>query len=477
MGIPITGDGRVEGGLGGPAGFGEVVLARSDDGALRLDVSAVFPTGLNHFGRTIAPSDLWVNTNGTLSFGAALPGYPTAANAGLRTDMIGAFWADLDTRLRGEGLESGQIYVDIDPVSDRVSVTWDNVGLYRRNTDSPALFQLQLYDRGGGDFDIVLRYERIGLTQGSAEDDLGARVLISSPRLIENYLAPSLPSGSGLGTLDTIVGNTGVTGLWVLEMRGGTLPAAQVVTGEVRLGTEAADSLEGAERDDFLSGGAGNDVLRGGDGRDTLEGDGGSDTLDGGMGDDFLFGGRAADDLRDLIYGGGGSDQIDGGAGNDDLNGGNGNDTIFGGLGADTLIGHAGADVLAGGGGSDLMFGNDGPDYLNGGFGYDRMNGGAGADRFFHLGVADHASDWIQDYTAAEGDVLVYGQPGATRAQFQVNFANTANAQGVRSGDANVAEAFVIYRPTGQILWALLDGAGDGAIRLDLGGVVVDLLA
>ena len=470
MGIAISGDGTVETGLGGPSGLGEAVLERSDDGALRLDVSAVFGSGLNYFGRRFAATDLWVNTNGTLSFGAALPDYPTAANAGLRSDVIGIFWADLDTRLRGEGVESGQVHVDIDPVTDRISLTWDDVGLYRRNTDSPARFQMQLYDRGGGDFDIVFRYERIGLTQGSAEGDLGARVLLSSPRLVENYRL------AGPETLDTGPGNTGVPGLWVFQMRGGLLPGAQVVTGEVRVGTAQADTLTGGGLEDLLSGGAGDDVLAGLAGRDTLEGEDGTDTLDGGAGDDFLFGGRSALDLRDLIYGGDGNDHIDGGHGNDDLNGGNGDDTLLGGPGSDTVIGHAGADVLGGGAGSDLMFGNDGHDFLNGGFGHDRLNGGAGPDSFYHLGVAGHGSDWVQDYSATGGDLLVFGGP-ATADQFQVNYAHTATAQGLRAGAAGVAEAFVIWRPTGQILWALVDGAGQDAIRVDLGGVAVDLLA
>jgi intracellular multiplication protein IcmB len=93
-------------------------------------------------------------------------------------------------------------------------------------------------------------------------------------------------------------------------------------------------------------------------------------------------------------------------------------------------------------------------------------------DTFFHLGVFDHGSDWVQDYAAAEDDVLATGIAGATASQFQVNFATTAGA-----GAAGVAEAFVIYRPTGQILWALVDGAGQGQINLQIGGQVFDLLA
>jgi Ca2+-binding RTX toxin-like protein len=229
------------------------------------------------------------------------------------------------------------------------------------------------------------------------------------------------------------------------------------------IGRDTADVLRGAEGNDRLVGLGGNDTLYGGDG---------TDTLDGGLGDDFIFGGSTVADLRDVIYGGDGNDSIDGGAGNDELNGGNGNDTVLGGLGSDTVIGNADDDLLAGGGGSDLMFGGPGSDLLNGGFGYDRLNGGAGADTFYHLGVADHASDWIQDYNAAEGDVLAIGIAGATRAQFQINIANTANA-----GSAGVAEAFVIYRPTGQIMWALVDGADEAQITLRIDDQLFNLMA
>jgi len=99
------------------------------------------------------------------------------------------------------------------------------------------------------------------------------------------------------------------------------------------------------------------------------------------------------------------------------------------------------------------------------------------ADKFYHLGIFDHGSDWVQDYTAAEGDVLLFGNVSASRDDFQVNFAHTASPEGERSGDDDVQEAFVIYRPTGQIMWALVDGAGQDEINLKIGGNTFDLLA
>ncbi|WP_371157987.1 calcium-binding protein [Jannaschia sp. 2305UL9-9] len=227
-------------------------------------------------------------------------------------------------------------------------------------------------------------------------------------------------------------------------------------------GTSGADVLTGGSGADRLDGLAGDDTINGGDGNDTLIG---------GEGDDVITGGASAGDLRDLIFGGAGNDTIDGGYGNDELRGDAGNDDVAGGFGADTVIGGAGNDTLTGSAFGDEIFGGDGMDFVNGGFGSDRVNGGDGADTFFHLGIADHGSDWIQDYSASDGDVLVFGG-AATADQFQINVANTASA-----GDAGTDEAFVIYRPTGQIIWALVDGDGQSEINLRLNGQVFDLMA
>ena len=236
-------------------------------------------------------------------------------------------------------------------------------------------------------------------------------------------------------------------------------------------GAGGDDTLVGAAGADRLDGGAGSDRLAGEGGNDLLKGGDGTDTLTGGVGNDTLLGGETENDLRDVVFAGDGNDSIDGGYGNDSLSGGKGNDTIAGGFGVDTVIGNEGDDVMTGSAFSDLVFGNDGDDFVNGGFGSDRVNGGAGADRFFHVGVAGHGSDWIQDFTAAEGDVLVHGG-GATFDQFQINYANTENA-----GNKDVEEAFVIFKPTGQILWALVDGAAQEEISLIISGQEFDLLA
>ena len=36
---------------------------------------------------------------------------------------------------------------------------------------------------------------------------------------------------------------------------------------------------------------------------------------------------------------------------------------------------------------------------------------------------------------------------------------------------------FVIYKPTGQIMWALVDGQGQASVNLRIGAEIFDLLA
>ncbi|UWQ93546.1 M10 family metallopeptidase C-terminal domain-containing protein (plasmid) [Rhodobacteraceae bacterium M382] len=241
-------------------------------------------------------------------------------------------------------------------------------------------------------------------------------------------------------------------------------------------GTANDDDLTGNQLSNQLNGFAGNDRLIGLGGDDRISGGDGNDTLNGGDGNDVIRGGATDADLRDVIFGGDGNDDIDGGHGNDGIFGGAGNDIMAGGFGVDELEGQAGNDVITGSAFSDLVFGGAGNDFVNGGFGHDRINGGTGADKFFHAGVEGHGSDWVQDYVGADGDVLLWGGGPATASDFQVNFAHTATPAGERSGDDAVMEAFVIYKPTEQIMWALVDGQGQSSINLQIGGETFDLL-
>lgn len=468
--MPVSGNGKVVRGLGGSTGFGEIEMQRGDDTALRLDLSTVFTDGLNYFGTRYGAQDLFVNTNGTLSFGTPFASYPDARNRTVARDLIAPLWSDVDTRIDGEGTESGGIWIDVDAIRAVVTITWADVGAYRRDADQTNLFQVQLFDRGGGDFDLALRYERVEWTQGSGSHDDGGRALLAAQSLAKPEWMSPFGSSDGLLELPDIAGNSGVRGLWVYEMRNGKVASLGPGDGMKMTGTNQADVLEGTKFGDTLTALDGNDLLFGDDGADTLYGGDGSDTLVGGGGDDFIFAGDTSADLHDVVFGGDGNDLVDAGYGNDLVYGGSGDDNLRGDYGIDTLRGQDGDDTLTGGAFSDYLYGGTGDDFINGGVGYDRLAGNAGADRFYHGGVTEHRCDWIRDYSQAEGDLLVFGLRGRSPQLFRVNLGETPGA-----GEDGVPEAFVIYRPTGQIIWALVDGGAQSSITLSISGQAYDL--
>ncbi len=449
----VTGDGTAMGGLGGPAGFGETMLARADDGSLQIDGSAVFQDGIRLGSTTYAADQLFVSTNGLVSFGAAFSGVADGLEA-IPMPFIAAFHADVDTRLDGEGAESGPVWVDVDPARDVVTITWQEVGFYRRDARLTNTFQLQLYDQGDAGFDIVLRYDSVGWTSGALQG--GWNGTGGAAALVGWGLggAPVSHWASGdegrLLALPGQVGNTGIAGLWVVRHH-----PHRVVSGAA-----TPELLEGSAGPDQIYGGAGNDTLRGGAGADQLEGGTGFDLADyslspqgvtihlldpalNGGGDaqgDTLVGieGLIGSPQGDRLSGDHGDNSLDGGAGNDTLFANGGSDLYFGGAGwdrldfaaatsgirldletpalssgdaagdvldgieeiagssrADTLAGAAGADVFHGAGGDDRIEGRAGADRLFGGVGDDVLFGGAGADRLAGgagRDMADHAS-------------------------------------------------------------------------------------
>ena len=230
----------------------------------------------------------------------------------------------------------------------------------------------------------------------------------------------------------------------------------QVGTG----GTPVQGIINGTLGDDVLNGTAGNDTINGQAGHDQINGLDFADVVYGGTGNDTLSGGNA----NDTLFGDDGSDQMFGG---------NGHDRMIGGAGSDKLYGQVGNEVMSGEAGSDQVVGGDGFDFIDGGMGGDILTGGTGGDRFYHAGVASHSSDWVLDYTAAQGDVLHLGLAGVSRNQITVVF-SSSNSLG---GSPAVDDAFVIYTPTNQTLWMLVDGAGQSQINVVISNVVYDLLA
>lgn len=233
-GDPVTGNGTL-------VEAGGTALPVNDDGYSLVDMSAVFEEGLNFFGAEYDASQIFVNTNGNITFGSGLSQYtPSGISAGT-IPLIAAFWADVDTRA-GE-----PIYVDVDAEADVVTITWENVGFYNHNAEPSNSFQMQLFDRGGGDFDIVFRYEDINWSNGDASNSgdtldgtgLGgvpARAGFSAGNGADFFELPQSGIESEITNLENITGNTGVEGLWVFEVREGA------VVGDIAFGSTEFDS-------------------------------------------------------------------------------------------------------------------------------------------------------------------------------------------------------------------------------------------
>ncbi|APZ52465.1 choice-of-anchor I family protein [Salipiger abyssi] len=254
------------------------------------------------------------------------------------------------------------------------------------------------------------------------------------------------------------------------------IPAEESLTGsaQILVAYEGDGNTAIYELDDITvqTGTAGADRLLGTSENDRLSGLDGADTLNGGEGDDLIFGGSSEADLSDVVYAGAGDDSVSGGAGNDRIFGMEGDDQLSGDAGADFLAGQSGNDVVSGGALGDTLYGNAGNDFLNGGFGNDQIHTGAGQDRVYHSGHAGHGTDWIADFSTE--DTLIFGGAATSAADFLVQTAATAGA-----GNDGIDEAFVTHVPTGQILFALVDGAALDEISLTIAatGETFDLLA
>lgn len=157
-------------GLGGPQGVGEgsfraspLTAGNYDDGSIRVDITSVFgPAGINYFGTNY--TSLYINTNGLITFDAPVTAYTPTNLASLNYPAIAVFWSDVDIR-SGTGTGTNNIYWDLDPVTQRVTITWLGVRAYTGSTGTNT-FQLVLEHTQDGNFEIDFIYQQIQWTNG-----------------------------------------------------------------------------------------------------------------------------------------------------------------------------------------------------------------------------------------------------------------------------------------------------------------------
>ena len=252
-GTPVTPGNALVSGLGGAAGYGEIEAPRNDDGYMLLDsaqVSAVFETGLNFFGTTY--DSFYVNTNGSISFGSGISTFTPSVITSGGTPAILPFWADVDTRAYSDGSNPSAIYVDVDSQADVITVTWPGVDYFATPSSDHVpkanWFQLQLYDRGNGDFDIVYRYQDINWSAGDASGGsqglggIAAHAGWTAGNGSNFFELPQSGDEAAILDLENIQGNTGLPGFWVFQVRNG-----QVSVGDITFAAYDAYSQTGTD--------------------------------------------------------------------------------------------------------------------------------------------------------------------------------------------------------------------------------------
>lgn len=243
-------------GLGGAAGFGPAgnCLQPNDDnysGAISL--APVFPQGLRFFQAT-PHTQMFVNTNGNISFGAGQSQYTPQAFPASSNPMIAPFWADLDNRYTGGTCSSAAtcqnptengVWWYLEPPSStnagRVVVTWDRVMYYHACT-IPAVernkrVSLQLIltpapltttCASGQDFDVEFRYNRCEWETGSATTSGGVNGFGGIPAQAgfdagnqRDFVEIQGSRMNGIARRLCTTSNVGESGIWRFQIRGG----------------------------------------------------------------------------------------------------------------------------------------------------------------------------------------------------------------------------------------------------------------
>jgi hypothetical protein len=217
-------------GLGGPQDFGEDTLHVNDDGySGAINISGLFPSGINYFG--VTQNTVYVNNNGNITFAGGVYNYtpqpfPTSARP-----MMAPYWGDVDTRGAQTCTGCNRVYWDLDYINGSFSATWYNVGYYSSATNRLNSFQVILTDRsptfGPGDFDIQFRYNRCEWTAGNASGGSGglggtqAQMGFDAGNLVDYWSHPDSQTPAILDLCTT--SNVGQPGVWEFEIRNGAL--------------------------------------------------------------------------------------------------------------------------------------------------------------------------------------------------------------------------------------------------------------
>ena len=131
--------------------MGPVILGATDDGST---AQINLPFYVSVFGRTY--NSFWINNNGNVTFTGLQSDYTAYAFPNnLGRVIIAPFFADVDTRGSGSG------YVHYNNLTNRVVITWDQVGYYSMHATQRNTFQL-----------VITATNELGNLFGFSYDDL-----------------------------------------------------------------------------------------------------------------------------------------------------------------------------------------------------------------------------------------------------------------------------------------------------------------
>ncbi len=266
--VPGPGEGgnSLVNGLGGAAGFGENFFFRNDDGSTDLiDISSIFPGGMNFFGTNY--NGFYINNNGNITFDSPLGTFTpfgiTANNGG--SPMIAPFFADFDTRPASSHVSPGgtstgtnAVYWDLDTANGVITITWDDVGYYDQQTNLVNAVQLRIFATGGGNFGFEFRYENVEWTTGGASGGSGglggsvAHAGWTAGDGINFYELPQSGNQNAILNLETTSNpNTPIDGNWVFNVVGGQVVDTPTDATTTAIFTVSLDQV--ATQDVFVS--------------------------------------------------------------------------------------------------------------------------------------------------------------------------------------------------------------------------------
>ncbi len=209
-------------------GFFSTTVSRADDAT-----SEPIPLGfnVNLYGRY--HSVAYVNTNGNITLSRPLESFLPLPLNELKSDIIAAFWADVDTRAPGSRVVS--FGYDLADGHFAFAANWVDVGYFAQKQDKKNGFQIVIIDRtetGAGNFDIELNYGYIKWETGDLSggvNGLGgvaARAGWSTgPYTFElpgSGLAGSFPDSSATGLIHRSL-NSAVPGRMYFQSRNGVI--------------------------------------------------------------------------------------------------------------------------------------------------------------------------------------------------------------------------------------------------------------